>query len=280
MFGIALGIRPGDFRLVAKSPRAVSTGVISQFLMLPAITALLVYLIQPHPAIALGMILVAACPGGNVSNFIASISGANIALSVTLTGVATVLCPIFTPINFHFWSGLFPEAESLLQTFSIDFKDIMQTVLLVLVLPLAAGMATRHFLAGLSRRIEKPIKWLSFIILIAFIGVALVNNFQTFKAYLHLVFILVAVHNATAFAMGYFLARWRGLAESDRRSISIETGIQNSGLGLIIIFTFFGGNGPMALVAAWWGVWHIAAGILLSRYLKWKDSGMKASAAG
>lgn len=277
MFGIALGIYPADFRLVAKSPKSVSTGVLSQFLFLPATTALLVWITDPHPAIALGMILVAACPGGNVSNFIASISGANIALSVTLTGVATVLCPILTPINFHFWSGLFPEASSLLQTFSIDFLDILRTVALVLVLPLAAGMATNHFLPVLARRIEKPIKWLSFAILLAFIAVALINNFGAFKAYLHLVFLLVALHNATAFGLGYFLARWRGLPESDRRSIAIETGIQNSGLGLIIIFTFFDGNGPMALVAAWWGVWHIAAGMLLSRFLKWKDDRMKTS---
>lgn len=270
MFGIALGISAADFKQITRSPRSVGAGVVSQFILLPLFTFLLIWLIEPHPALALGMILVAACPGGNVSNFISSISGANIALSVSLTGIATLLCPILTPFNFHFWAGILPETAELLRSFDIPFLQMLQTVLLVLVLPLVLGMYCKARLPALSAKIEKPVRWLSFLLLMAFIGIALVNNFSAFKSHLYLVFLLVLAHNAMAFALGYYTGRLTRIPEADCRSLSIETGIQNSGLGLIIIFTFFGGNGAMALVAAWWGVWHILGGLILAYFFKRK----------
>jgi BASS family bile acid:Na+ symporter len=271
MFGIALGIDVKDFRTVIDRPRSIVMGSLSQFILLPCFTFILVWIVAPPPAVTLGMILVAACPGGNVSNFISSLSRANIALSVSLTGIATLLCPLLTPLNFHFWAGLLPETADLLKSFAISFKDILQTVLLVLIFPLSAGIGLKQLSQKTAVTIEKPVKWLSFAILIAFIGVALFNNFEAFKSHVVLVFILVALHNAIAFATGYSCGKLSRLTEAECRSICIETGIQNSGLGLIIIFTFFGGDGGMALVAAWWGVWHIIAGLVLARYFNLKD---------
>lgn len=271
MFGIALGIAPADFKLVLKRPKSATIGVISQFVLLPFFTFLLVYFLRPHPALALGMILVAACPGGNISNFISSISGANTALSVSLTAVATLLTPLFTPINFEIWAHALPGTETLLKSFEISFFDILKTVLLLLIIPLVVGMWMRNRFPKFSMKVEKPIRIISVLILFGFIVIALRNNFQTFENYLYLVFLLVLIHNAMAFAIGYFAARISGLPEADRRTVSIETGIQNSGLGLIIIFTFFAGNGGMAIVAAWWGIWHIVAGMLLSFYYRYHD---------
>ncbi len=274
MFGIALGIAPTDFNQILKKPKSATIGVLSQFLFLPFFTFLLVYFLRPNPALALGMILVAACPGGNISNFISSISGANIALSVSLTAVATLLTPIFTPLNFEIWAHALPGTETLLKSFEISFIDILKTVLLLLIIPLIVGMWMRKKFPKLSMKIEKPIRIISVLILFGFIVIALKNNFKTFEHYLYLVFILVLVHNAMAFAIGYLAGRISGLPEADRRTISIETGIQNSGLGLIIIFTFFAGNGGMAIVAAWWGIWHIVAGMLLSFYYRYHDRSM------
>lgn len=266
MFGIALGMEISDFRALARRPRSVVAGAVSQFILLPLFTFILVWMLRPPPGVALGMMLVAACPGGNVSNFISSLSGASIALSVSLTAVATLLCPVLTPINFHFWAGILPENAALLQSFAISFPEILKTVLLVLVLPLVCGLGVKTFSRKAARLIEKPVKYLSFFILIGFIGIALFNNFAAFKSHVASIFFLVALHNALAFASGYGFAALTSLGEAERRSVCIETGIQNSGLGLIIIFTFFGGNGEMALIAAWWGVWHIAAGLVLSRF--------------
>jgi len=271
MFGIALGIKIQDFKKLQEHSKSAVAGVISQFFILPLLTFLIVLALSPHPALALGMILVAACPGGNISNFISSISGANVSLSVGLTGLATLITPIMTPLNFDLWAKLTPGTESLLQSFSISFTDILQTVLLLLIIPLILGMLCRVKLPRLTQVIEKPIRIISVIILFAFIGVALANNFETFKAYLGAVFLIVFLHNALAFSSGYFTATLFRAPKADRRSISIETGIQNSGLGLIIIFTFFDGNGGMALIAAWWGIWHIIAGLTLSRVFRLID---------
>jgi len=271
MFGIALGIKLQDFNKLRAYPKSALAGVLSQFFILPLLTFLIVLALQPHPALALGMILVAACPGGNISNFISSISGANVSLSVGLTGLATLITPIMTPLNFDLWARLTPGTESLLQSFSISFVDILQTVLLLLIIPLILGMGCRIKFPKLTQIIERPIRIISVLILFAFIGVALANNFDAFKAYLEAVFLIVLIHNAVAFSSGYLTATAFKAPKADRRSISIETGIQNSGLGLIIIFTFFDGNGGMALIAAWWGIWHIIAGLTLSQIFRLLD---------
>lgn len=271
MFGIALGIDIKDFKQVSQNPKSVLLGTISQFLILPALTALLVFLFNPHPALGLGMILVAACPGGNVSNFISSVSNANIALSVSLTAIATILTPFLTPFNFDFWASFFPETNDYLQTFDLSFLSILKTVVLLLVIPLFSGMVVKKKLPLLASKIEKPIRILSFIILVGFIVGALSNNFEIFKKHLSLVFVLVLIHNSIALISGYIMAYLGQVPEPDKRTISIETGIQNSGLGLIIIFTFFDGNGGMAIIAAWWGVWHIISGFSLALWYKHKD---------
>lgn len=261
MFGVALGMDFGNFRHVLTEPRAVITGAVSQFILLPAVTFALVYLAAPYPSFALGMILVAACPGGNISNFISSISRADIALSVSLTAIATVLSPVFTPLNFEFWSGLLPSVGSYLTRFELSFMEMLRTVVLLLVIPLLGGMLFKRKFPSLAARIHLPVRILSLLILAGFIGVALYNNFDAFLSYLSQVFFLVLVHNFLAFLIGYFTSRGVNLGQAARRSISIETGIQNSGLGLIIIFNFFEGNGGMAIIAAWWGIWHILAGL-------------------
>jgi len=268
MFGIALDIRMSDFKEVYKAPRGVAVGVLSQFVLLPLITVFLVWMFKPSPGIALGMILVAACPGGNVSNFISALSGANIALSVSLTAFATLLCPLLTPLNFHLWASILPNTSGMLQSFQLSFFDMLSTVFVVLLLPSLLGMWLRAKKSRLADVIGKPVRILSFLILMAFIGLAISGNFEAFKNHLLIVFFIVLVHNAMAFLTGYFTARIALLGVTECRSVCVETGIQNSGLGLIIIFTFFGGNGEMALVAAWWGVWHIVAGLALALFFR------------
>ena len=271
MFGVALGINTSDFVELRKNPRAVFGGVLSQFAFLPVLTFILVILSKPHPALALGMILVAACPGGNISNFFSSISGANVSLSVTLTAIATLLSPLMTPLNFEFWSSQWSETEVLLRSFRLNFFDMLNTVLILLVFPLILGIAFKKRFQKLTSKIEKPIRILSILILFGFIGVALSNNWEVFKNHLGLVFLLVLVHNLIALSVGYFTGMGFRLNDHLRRTLSIETGIQNSGLGLIIIFNFFDGNGGMAMITAWWGVWHILAGFAASYFFRFRD---------
>ncbi|RLD21054.1 MAG: bile acid:sodium symporter family protein [Bacteroidetes bacterium] len=263
MFGVALGIETKNFQELLKNPKSVITGVISQFLLLPALTFLLVFFLKPVPGLALGMILVAACPGGNVSNFFSSISKGNVALSITLTAIATILAMFMTPLNFEFYSNLY-LGDKLNMDVKMDAIAMMKTVFYLLVIPLIIGIIFNTKFPKLTKTINQPIKIVSFLILIAFIVFAFLKNLELFIEYYHYIIFVVFLHNLLALGSGYGLSRLFGNKEQDNRTISIETGIQNSGLGLVLIFTIFDGNGGMALITAWWGIWHIISGIIVS----------------
>ena len=263
MFGVALGIETKNFQELMKNPKSVITGVISQFVLLPALTFLLVLLLNPVAGLGLGMILVAACPGGNVSNFFSSISNGNVALSITLTAIATILATVMTPINFELYSSLY-LGDKLDMGVKMDARAMMKTVFFLLVIPLIIGIIFSAKLPTLTKKINQPIKVLSFLMLIAIIVFAFLKNLDLFMEYYHYIIFIVFLHNLVALGSGYGLSKLIGNKEQDNRTISIETGIQNSGLGLVLIFSIFDGNGGMALITAWWGIWHIISGIVIS----------------
>lgn len=265
IFAIALDLRPAQFGALARAPRPLLTGLFAQFALLPAMTCAMVWVLAPPASIALGLILVAACPGGNISNFITHRAGGNVALSVALTAIATGGAVLLTPANIAFWGGMYPPAKALMTQIALDPVSIALTIALMLGTPLALGMAVNRWAHPLSRRIRGPLQGLSMLIFIVFVSVAFVANFDLFISYGPQIVGLVAIHNLLALGAGYLAARAAGLGAADTRSITFETGIQNSGLGLIIIFGFFEGLGGMALVAAFWGVWHAVTGLALAR---------------
>ncbi|KYG74570.1 BASS family bile acid:Na+ symporter [Roseivirga ehrenbergii] len=271
MFGVALNLKKDNFISLINNKKAVFTGLASQFILLPAFTFLLIFLIKPHPGLALGMILVAACPGGNVSNFYSMVGKGNIALSVTLTAIATVVAAFATPFNFSFWGNLSPETSEIIKSIGLSFTDMFKTVFLILVFPLLLGLLVSSKAPKIAGMIEKPVKVISFVILMAFIAVATVDNLDVFKNYIHYVVALVLLHNLMALGIGYFTGKLFKNNEQDCRTISIETGVQNGGLALVLIFNFFDGNGPMALIAAWWGVWDIFSGYIIASLFAYRS---------
>jgi len=264
MFTVALDLRPSDFRRLVHAPKPLVVGLVSQFIVLPVLTYLMILVLQPRPSIALGLILVAACPGGNISNFITHRAGGNTALSVSMTAFATVGAIAITPLNIALWGNLYRPTREILQATSIDPVSVAITVGFMLVLPLCLGIALNTARPAVTARIRKPMQWLSMTIFIAFIVIALAANWSFFLNYVGLVAILVIIHNALALGGGYATATIARLSDYDRRAVTIETGIQNSGLGLVLIFAFFGGLGGMAVVAAFWGIWHAISGIALA----------------
>jgi bile acid:Na+ symporter, BASS family len=266
MFGVALGIQVDHFRKLFKDPKPAFVGIASQFLVLPAITFLLILIIQPSQTVALGMLLVASCPGGNISNFISSLAKGNVALSVSLTAFSTLAAIILTPLNFELWGGLYNATSPAFKPIVIDPLSMFQTVFIILGIPLFIGMWFAHKFPGITAKITKPIRVVSLIIFLSYILIALMNNWQYFKDYVHLIFFIVLLHNAIALLSGYLMSRSFKLNQQNRRTISIETGIQNSGLALVLIFNpkIFPEElqiGGMAIVAAWWGIWHIFSGL-------------------
>ncbi|MCF8151778.1 MAG: bile acid:sodium symporter family protein [Burkholderiaceae bacterium] len=264
MFGVALDLKVADFKAVLVMPKPVLIGLAGQFLLLPAFTFLLVMLIKPAPSIALGMMLVAACPGGNISNFLAHHAKGNTALSITMTAISTAVAILMTPTNIAFWGGMNPDTAAILKEVALDPVDMLLTVFLLLGLPMAAGMWTGYRYPRFVERAHKPVKIFSIVVFGLFVVGALAANWRYFIDFVGFVVFAVFLHNALALSTGYFAARFAGLPERDRRAVSIEVGIQNSALGLILIFNFFDGLGGMAIVTAWWGIWHIISGLTVA----------------
>lgn len=270
MFGIALEISIGDFKRLLKNPKPILVGIFSQFLVLPAITFLLALVLQPMPSIALGMFMVAACPGGNISNFITHLSKGNTALSVSLTAIATLLAVVLTPLNLQFWGSLYAPTATILNEVAISSLEMIKLVALLLGVPLILGMYINHRSPKIAKQMAKVLKVGSLAFFVALIFIALYNNRTIFIDYIVYVFWIVLLHNLIAFTTGFSLGKLFQLSEENIRSITVETGIQNSGLGLLLIFTFFDGLGGMALLAAFWGIWHLISGLLLASFWGYK----------
>ena len=264
MFGVALDMRLADFRFALRSPKPVLIGMAGQFLLLPAVTYVLTLVLDPAPSIALGMILVSACPGGNISNFLTHFARGNTALSVGMTAISTVAAIVMTPFNLAFWGSLHPTASGILRQVALDPVEMIVAVLLLLGVPLAAGMVIARYLPGLAARLRKPMQVFSLGFFALFVIGALAANWTYFLHYVGYVVFFVFLQNGFALLVGYLAAFVGGLPERDRRAVAIEVGIQNSGLGLVLIFNFFGGLGGMAVITAWWGIWHIISGLTLA----------------
>jgi BASS family bile acid:Na+ symporter len=261
MFGVSLELKPADFRAALAKPRALAIGLLGHHVVFPAATYLLVLALQPRPSIALGMILVSSCPAGNISNFLTHFARGNTALSVSISTLSTLAAIVMTPLNVAFWGGLYAPAQPILRSVAVNPLEMFAHVLLLLGVPLAAGLFVSRRYPRVTARAVKPFKVFSLAFFVLFVIGALAANWRYFLEYVGMVVGIVFVHNALALATGYGLAGAAGLPERDRRAVSIECGIQNSGLGLILIFSYFDGLGGMAVVTAWWGIWHIVAGL-------------------
>ncbi len=266
MFGVALDLRMEDFKRVVRSPKPFIIGMLGQFLILPAFSLLLVYLLNPIPSIALGMILLAACPGGNLSNFLTHLARGNTPLSISMSAFSTVMAIIMTPLNLAFWGSLHPGTRAILREISIGPWDMLTTIFLLLGLPLLLGIMVSRYFPKFTAKAVKPMRIFSIVFFIAFVLVALAGNFQYFIQFVGAVMFYVFLQNGLALLSGYTSARLVGLPEEDRRAIAIEVGIQNSGLGLILVFNFFDGLGGMAIIVAWWGIWHVVTGLPLAYF--------------
>jgi len=278
MFGVALGIKPSHFNDLIKAPKSAIVGLFSQVIALPMMTFFLVIAISSYitPTVAMGMILVAACPGGNISNFMTSYSKGNTELSIGLTASTTMLATISTPFNFAFWGSLYMQfistkAGQYLKPLEIDNGQMFETVFILLGIPLILGVFFAKFFPVITEKLKKTIQYLSIVFFIVMVILAFANNLHLFLKYIYYIFFIVLIHNFLAFMTGYSLGSIFKVPKRDRRTITIETGIQNSGLGLVLLFNtkIFPNDmalGGMLFITAWWGIWHIISGLTLATY--------------
>lgn len=271
MFAVALGLRVEHFRFFKDNPKVFLAGVIAQIIGLPALTVLICFIVSPPASVALGMILVACCPGGNTSNLLALFGRANTALSVSLTATSSLAAALITPISIIFWSQLYPPTNDLLTEINLDVMSFLLNTLLILALPLFIGMIIAHFAPKLSLKLQKPLSLIAGLGLIAIIVGACLQYLPVFFQLGIAIFILVIVHNGLAFLMGYLAGVMTKADTPSRRALTFEVGIQNSGLGIVILLTQLGGLGGAGVVAGLWGTWHVIAGLLLVGLFRWND---------
>ena len=277
MFGVALSIRTDMFKNVFKQPKAVITGLCMQWFALPAVTFLLALGLSHWitPMVALGMILVASCPGGNISNFMSSYSKGNTELSVSMTAITTMFSSIMTPLNFFVWGSLYYWAISVsgnVPRLVIPFFPMLKEIILLLGIPIILGMAFAHYFPKVTAKIVKPFQNASFVLFILIVGVMIFQNWSLISGNIAFVFLVVLLHNALALSTGYLGGTFAKVGIPDRRALTIEVGIQNSGLGLILMMNpaifppeiWSGHYGGMLLVASLWGIWHIISGLTIS----------------
>lgn len=288
MFGVALGIKPSTFVDIIKNPKSIITGIVCQLLLLPALTLCLIMALGHwiSPMIALGMILVASCPGGNISNFINSLSRGNTELSVSLTAFNTAACVFTTPLNFALWGKMYlnfagNHGIGVLPELQIPLGEIFQSIFIILGIPLVLGILCGQYLPKVTKILKKPLQYLSIAVFIAMVVIIFTGNLDVFMACIKYIFLVVLIHNLLALGIGFGTSTMLKLPYKDRRTLTIETGIQNSGLGLILLLNpnifpetgAWANNGGMLVITAWWGVWHIISGLTLA--FLWRVRGRK-----
>jgi BASS family bile acid:Na+ symporter len=266
LFGVALDMKLEDFRGIVTAPRGTVIGLAAHSVLLPAAAFLLTVLLDPAPSIALGMILVASCPSGNISNFLVNYAHGNPALSVTIAAFSMLGSVFFTPFNIAFWGAMHPGTREILQAVALSPAQVLGTIVVLLAIPTVLGMTVASRFPRFAARARRPFRLLSLAFFALFVVGALVANLEFFLDYVPRVALFVLVLNAVALALGYYTAKLARLPEADRRAVSFEVGIQNSGFGLALVFNFFNGLGGMAIVAAWWGIWHLLAGTTLATW--------------
>ena len=266
MFSIALDMKLEDFKRVISYPKATLIGLTSQLILLPIFTLILIYVMKPHPSIALGMVLVGVCPGGNISNFATHHAKGNAALSITLTSIITLSAVFITPFSFQGWSYFVPDVKDILNDIEVGFLDMVKIIFQLILVPLILGMLINYRFPKFTQKIKRSAKNISLLIFFGFIVASVAGNMEIVKKYLKIVLLLVFLHNTIALMIGYYFARINKLPVPDARAISLETGVQNAGLGLILIFNFFPELGGMILVAAWWGIYDLISSFILSSY--------------
>ncbi len=266
LFGIALDTKPQDFVEAARRPKVIALGVGAQVVLLPAITYLLTLALNVRGSVALGMILVACCPPGNVSNIVTHQARGDVALSVSMTAVSNLLAIVLMPLTFAFWGSLHPTGGALMRQLALNPADMFVEVGLVIGVPFIAGLLIARAFPAIASRAGRVVSPVAFLALGGLIVVAVSNNWSLFLDYIGIVVVAVFLHDALALGLGYGIAKVTRLPDRSTRAMTFEVGVRNAGLGLLLVFTSFNGLGGMALVAAWWGIWDIVAALTLARW--------------
>lgn len=262
MFGMGLTLSKNDFAEVFKRPGTVLIGVLGQFIIMPALAWGLSTLLQLPPEVAVGVILVGCCPGGTASNVMAFLARGDVALSVAITSVTTLLAPVVTPALIYLLASQWLEVSA-----SAMFWSIVQVV----ILPIALGVLAQSLLREKVKACIEVLPLVSVVAIVAIVAAVVAGNQQKIATSGLMIFAVVVLHNSLGLLLGYWLAKLAGLGVAQRKTMSIEVGMQNSGLGVALATAHFS---PLAAVpSAIFSVWHNISGPLVATLYQRFDNG-------
>jgi bile acid:Na+ symporter, BASS family len=279
LFGVALDTRIGDFRDVVRRPWVIAVGVVAQYAVAPGLTLLLTLALDVKGSVAIGMLLVACCPAGNLSNLLTHRGRGDVALSISLTGVSNVLAVLVTPVALAFWSGLNPKAEALLQDIELEPWDVVTEVALLIGLPFALGLLVAWRAPGFAQRSQRFVEPGALVLLLLIVVGGLAGQLDVFVTYIGVVVLPIAAQNLLALGVGYVTGRACRLSEAGTRAMTFELGVRNTGLAVVLALGFFGDLGGVVLVAALWGLWDVLTGLALATWWRRRPVGAAEEAA-
>ena len=256
MFGMGLTLKPADFRVVFSRPKDVIIGCLAQFTVMPLLAFALTRIFRLDAALAIGVILVGCCPGGTASNVITYLAKGDLALSVGMTAVSTVLAPVLTPLLVWLLAG---------EMVAVDVIGMLLSILWVVILPIALGLLVKKFW---PRTTERATGWLPAVSTLAICLIVLIVIAANAHKLLDggwIILLVVALHNLCGFVIGYLIGGFLGLTSPKRRAISIEVGMQNSGLATSLATIHFAAYPLATIPGALFSVWHNISGAVLAR---------------
>jgi len=260
MFAMGITLRIDDFRRVFSRPLQILVGVCAQYAVMPFLGFLLALTFDTTPLIATGIILVCSCPGGTASNVITHLAKGNLALSVMLASVSTLLCPFLLPALLYFYAG---------KWINVPVIDLFISALQIVLLPILAGVVLRRLFDKKSEALLPLLPSISSLAIALVVGIIVALNAESIKTVGAMIFMIVIIHNALGLTCGYIMAKTLGFGESSARAISIEVGMQNSGLAAALSHLHFGYL--TALPSALFSIWHNVSGAAIASLWRSKN---------
>lgn len=255
MFGMGLTLKPSDFKVVFSRPKDVIIGCISQFLLMPLLAFLLAKAFQLPEELTIGVVLVGTCPGGTSSNVMTYLSRGDVALSVGMTAVSTILAPLLTPLLTLLYAG---------QRVDVNVLSMFLSIIKIVLLPIVAGFVINHFFQKITEKIVSVMPLVSTIAIVAIVAAVVSANAAKILTSGLLILAVVILHNVLGYGTGYGVGKLLKLDESKCRAISIEVGMQNSGLATSLAATHFAQYPLATIPGAVFSVWHNISGAILA----------------
>ena len=259
MFGMGLTLNLQDFKVVFSRPKDVVTGCVAQFTIMPLLAWVLSKLFHLDEALALGVVLVGCCPGGTASNVITYLAKGDLALSVGMTGVSTLMAPILTPLLTWLLAG---------KSVNVDVASMFLSILWIVILPIILGLVVKGLWPKFTERATDYLPAFSSVAIAFIVAIVIAANASKLLAGGLLIVVVVMLHNICGLSLGYMIGRLLKLSEPKKRAISIEVGMQNSGLASSLATIHFAAYPLATIPGAIFSVWHNLSGTAVAYLMK------------